>query len=224
MSAPLRLIIFDVDGTLVDSQADIVASMSAAFRAAGLPVPPRAEILSIVGLSLNVAIPRLAPGQPPELYDSMVETYKADYMGLRASQGSRRSSPMYPGIAEMLAQVQAVPQYLLGVATGKSRRGLEALLAGHDLTGMFITQQVADHHPSKPHPAMVLAALADTGIAADSAVMIGDTEFDMAMARAAGVRAIGVSWGYHTVDRLAGADKVVHRVADLAGTIAGLWE
>lgn len=224
MSKPLRLIVFDVDGTLVDSQADIVASMTAAFHGVGVPVPDRAAILSIVGLSLDVAIPKLVPGLRDETYAAMVQGYKTAYQQLRLSQKAQQSSPLYPGIRSVLDGLQAVPEYLLGVATGKSRRGLDALLAGHGMERLFLTQQVADHHPSKPHPAMLLAALAETGVDADQAVMIGDTEFDMSMARAAGMRAIGVSWGYHTVDRLTGADVLVHRTADLPQAIAGLWE
>lgn len=224
MTAAVRLIIFDVDGTLVDSQADIVASMTSAFQGVGLPVPERAKILSIVGLSLDVAIPILAPGQSRATFDQMIEGYKAAYLTLRASQGTQNSSPLYPGIREVLGELNAVPEFLLGVATGKSRRGLDALLEGHQMTGLFLTQQVADHHPSKPHPAMVLTAMAETGVAAENAVMIGDTEFDIAMAQAAGVRSIGVSWGYHTADRLDAADKLVHSVPDLLGAIRTMWE
>ncbi len=223
MTKPLRLIMFDVDGTLVDSQADILASMGAAFGAAGLATPSREDILGIVGLSLDVAIPQLSPGQPDKTYGSMVETYKSTYQRLRASQPADQSSPLYAGMREVLDGLQAVPEFLLGVATGKSRRGLEALLAGHGLERMFLTQQVADHHPSKPHPAMLLAALAETGVSPDNAVMIGDTEFDMSMARAAGIRSIAVGWGYHPANRLTGADALVRNVADLPGAITGLW-
>lgn len=224
MTANLRLIIFDVDGTLVDSQGDIVASMTAAFQAEGHKVPSRAQILSIVGLSLEVAIPQLVPGLDEAAYVRMVEAYKSAYMQLRASQGTQQSSPLYPGIRAVLDELNAVPEFLLGVATGKSRRGLDALLAGHQMERLFLTQQVADHHPSKPHPAMLEAALNETGIDRQNAVMIGDTEYDMTMARAAGVRAIGVSWGYHGLDRLDLADKLVHSVADLPGAIRTVWE
>lgn len=224
MTADLRLILFDVDGTLVDSQGDIVASMTAAFEAEGHPVPPRAQILSIVGLSLEVAIPQLIGGLSDAAYARMVEAYKTAYMQLRASQGTKQSSPLYPGIRAVLDELNAVPEFLLGVATGKSRRGLDALLAGHGMERLFLTQQVADHHPSKPHPAMIRAALEETGLDPQNAVMIGDTEFDMTMARAAGVRSIGVSWGYHGADRLDAADKLVHSVADLPGAIRTVWE
>jgi len=224
MTQPLRLIVFDVDGTLVDSQKDIVASMTAAFEAADLPVPARADILSIVGLSLDVAVARLVPDLPQALYAAMVETYKQTYHQRRASLGAQVSSPLYPGISTLLNHLQGVPEYLLGIATGKSRRGLDALLAGHGLDRMFLTQQVADHHPSKPHPGMLLAAMSETGVSPENAVMIGDTEFDMQMADAAGMRSIGVSWGYHSADRLDAADLLVHEVADLANTIKTLWE
>lgn len=223
MSAPLRLIVFDVDGTLVDSQGDIVASMTAAFEGVGLPVPEREQVLSIVGLSLDVAIPRLVSGQSASTYARMVEGYKSAYMQLRARQGTQQSSPLYPGIRRVLDELNAVPEFLLGVATGKSRRGLAALLAGHQMEGLFLTEQVADHHPSKPHPSMLEAALAETGVDPDAAVMIGDTEFDMAMAQAAGMRSIGVTWGYHGADRLDAADKLVHSVPDLPDAIRELW-
>jgi phosphoglycolate phosphatase len=106
---------------------------------------------------------------------------------------------------------------MLGVATGKSQRGLEHCLATHGLTTHFATLQTADHHPSKPHPSMIDTALAETGVAAQHCVMIGDTQFDMAMAVNAGVRAIGVDWGYHTVEELldSGAEVVATSPAHL---------
>ncbi|MYM57339.1 HAD-IA family hydrolase [Thalassovita mangrovi] len=221
----LRLILFDVDGTLVDSQGDIVASMTRAFEGEGLEAPTREATLSIVGLSLEVAIPQLAPGLDASAYDRMVAGYKAAYMELRAAQGSQKSSPLYPYARDVLDQLATIDHYLLGVATGKSRRGLDALLAGHGMTKMFLTQQVSDHHPSKPHPAMVLAALSETGVAPENAVMIGDTSFDMQMARAAGVRALGVGWGYHKPEDLEPhADAVIHDFRDLPGAIDRIWE
>jgi phosphoglycolate phosphatase len=225
MSADLRLILFDVDGTLVDSQAHIVASMTRAFQGVGAEAPSRAATLSIVGLSLPIAVAELAPDMTAQDQAAIVEGYKQAYMQIRAEQGSAQSSPFYPHARMVLDQLAAVDHYLLGIATGKSRRGLDALLAGHGLERMFLTQQVADHHPSKPHPAMIEAALGEMGLTADNAVMIGDTVFDMEMARAAGARAIAVDWGYHDVARLAPlADQVVSDFRDLPAAIHKIWE
>ena len=211
----LRLVIFDVDGTLVDSQGDIVGSMSRAFAALGKPAPARENVLSIVGLSLDVAMQRLAPEASLGEQIDLVGAYKQAYQDLRAAKGSVESSPLYPGARQALDALRAQPYTLLGVATGKSRRGLDSLIAGHTLEGFFVTEQVADHHPSKPHPSMIEAAIAETGVGAAQAVMIGDTSFDMSMARAAGVRGIGVSWGYHGREKLADAEIIIDRYEDL---------
>jgi len=224
MSDALRLVIFDVDGTLVDSQGDILAAMAAAFSAVGAVCPSREAILGIVGLSLDVAMPKLAPDQSAATYDQLVDAYKDAYMTLRAQTGAAQSSPLYPGALEVLQTLNAQDNVLLGVATGKSRRGLDKLLEGHDLTSVFVTEQVADFHPSKPHPSMILAALAETGVAAEHAIMVGDTSFDMAMAKAAGIRGIGVSWGYHDTQALGDADCVIDAFADLPRTLDLMWE
>ena len=225
MSQPLRLVLFDVDGTLVDSQSDIVASMRGAFQNEELAAPSKDDILRIVGLSLEVAIPRLMPGLAEPVYERLVAGYKASYMALRAAQGSKASSPLYPYIQEVLDQLATVDHYLLGVATGKSRRGLDALLQGHGLETRFLTQQVSDHHPSKPHPAMIHAALSEMGVDPQNAVMIGDTSFDMEMATAAGVRSLAVGWGYHPVSELSKiAQSVVTDVRDLPAAIDNIWE
>lgn len=221
---PLKLIVFDVDGTLVDSQGDILAAMGHAFDRAGHPAPAREKTLSIVGLSLDIAIPRLAPSLPPETHGRMVGWYKEAYMHLRAQTGAAASSPLYPHVQTVLEALHAVPENLLGVATGKSRRGLDKLLQAHGLGRYFVTQQVSDHHPSKPHPAMLRAALSETGVAARDAVMIGDTTYDMDMAAAAGVPFIGVAWGYHGRDRLDRAVAVVEDFRDLPGVLNTLWE
>lgn len=220
----LRLVIFDVDGTLVDSQGDILAAMREAFDRAAISPPARAEILSIVGLSLDVAIPRLAPDAPASIQAQMVTWYKEAYMRLRAETGVAQSSPLYPYARDVLDSLHAQPETLLGVATGKSRRGLDKLIDGHGLHNLFVTQQVADHHPSKPHPAMLHAALADTGLAPQQAIMVGDTTYDMDMARAAGLRFVGVSWGYHHRAALAGADILIDDFRALPGALSELWE
>jgi len=224
MTSPLRLVIFDVDGTLVDSQADILAAMGFAFEQAGHPLPARETVLGIVGLSLEVAMARLAPELTRDQHLRMVGWYKEAYTALRAKSGAAHSSPLYPGTREVLETLNAIPDVLLGVATGKSRRGLEKLLEAHDLRRFFVTQQVSDHHPSKPHPSMILAALSETGVEVRDAVMVGDTGFDIQMAQAAGVAGVGVSWGYHGVETLRDARCVINDFAQLPAVLETMWE
>lgn len=220
MTAALKLILFDVDGTLVDSQGTIVSCMNEAFAGAGVMPPSRAAILSIVGLSLPQAMTRLAADQSAQVQDALVEGYKQAYQAARLREGAAHS-PLYPGARAALDALHAVPEYILGVATGKSQRGLDALIEGHDL-GMFVTRQVADHHPSKPHPSMILTAMSETGIAPADTVMIGDTTFDMDMGRAAGVTTIGVDWGYHAAAHL-GADHMLAEFAALPDLLRRIW-
>ncbi|RKE96471.1 HAD-IA family hydrolase [Sulfitobacter guttiformis] len=212
MSAtPLRLVIFDVDGTLVDSQADILGAMQLAFDGQGMVTPARDQVLSVVGLSLDVLMRELAPEADADTQARLVQGYKDAYMALRADQGAVLSSPFYPQAREVLEHLHARPDIVLGVATGKSRRGLDKLIEAHGLQGMFVTQQVADFHPSKPHPAMLSAALEEAGVQAKNAVMVGDTSFDMEMAQAAGITGIGVRWGYHPATRLTAAQHMIDR-------------
>ncbi len=223
MTAPLRLVIFDVDGTLVDSQGHIVASMTLAFEGVGAIVPSRADILGIVGLSLDVAMPRLAPTLSGDQHGALVQGYKDSYMDLRLSHGAAAASPLYPGALELLQKLAARDDVLLGMATGKSKRGLDALIEAHALEGMFVTRQVADFHPSKPHPSMIHTALAEAGVDAADAVMVGDTTYDMDMAQAAGVTGIGVSWGYHAPAALTAATHIVQDFDALHSTINTHW-
>lgn len=214
----LSLILFDVDGTLVDSQAHIVGAMESAFGHLGLPAPTRADILGIVGLSLPQAIAVLAPDAPNA---ALVEAYKAAYMTLRSSHGEQAASPLYDGVQAVLQELVQADTTLMGVATGKSRRGLDHVVDTHDLARFFVTQQCADDHPSKPHPSMALRAMYEAG--ADQGVMIGDTSYDMEMGRAAGLRTLGVAWGYHSEERLASqADLVIGTPADIPAAIKQL--
>ena len=223
MGNGLRLVIFDVDGTLVDSQADILGAMSAAFDAVGLMMPSRQDVLSIVGLSLDVAMARLAPQASEASHRALVEAYKDAYVELRAKVGAAQSSPLYPGARDALEHLQSRQDVLLGVATGKSRRGLDKLIEAHGLERVFVTQQVADHHPSKPHPSMVLQAMEETGVAPEDAVMIGDTSYDMHMAQAAGIRGIGVNWGYHPATALQDASHILDSFSQLPDVLTNLW-
>ena len=219
-----RLVIFDVDGTLVDSQGAITQAMTAAFAENGLPVPARGDILAIVGLSLEHAMLKLAPDRPASQRANLVEAYKDAYHAQRQLAGAVSGSPLYPGALDALRSLARQDGVLLGVATGKSRRGLDALLDAHDLTHMFVTTQVADDHPSKPHPSMIDAALTETGCTADRTVMIGDTTFDMQMAAAAGVAAVGVSWGYHPADDLrAHSDHLIDDFNLLPAKLDDIW-
>lgn len=193
----LRLVVFDVDGTLVDSQAEIMAAMTHSFTASSFAMPDRNAVLSIVGLSLNEAFIKLCPQASETERAHLVQAYKDAFNDLRGPDGKAELSPLFPGALDALNVLKNQDHTLLAVATGKSRRGLDKMLERHGLRGVFHSEQVADHHPSKPHPSMILTALNETGVMPQDAVMLGDTTFDMDMARAAGVKKIGVSWGYH---------------------------
>ena len=145
MTGRTRLVIFDVDGTLVDSQGDILGAMAHSFTAQNLPVPARSEILGIVGLSLDVAMGRLAPEADAQGVAALVQGYKDAYMELRARTGAAQSSPLYPGALEALRELHAMPGLLLGVATGKSKLGLDKRGEAHDLEGLAL------FYAGKPH-------------------------------------------------------------------------
>jgi phosphoglycolate phosphatase len=196
----MKLIIFDCDGTLVDSQHIIVAAMNMAFEQHGLPKMQAGRVLSIVGLSLPLAIERLLPGAPAGQVDAVSDAYRAAFGHLRRDPAHHE--PLYPGILELIRDLSARDDVLLGIATGKSVRGVTALLHRMALEDHFFTIQTADTHPSKPHPSMIETAIAEAGAEPGNTVMIGDTTFDMEMARLASVRAVGVGWGYHPPDDL----------------------
>ncbi|ANY19934.1 5'-nucleotidase [Tsuneonella dongtanensis] len=216
----MKLAVFDCDGTLVDGQAPVCEAMEIAFAGAGLTPPDRHAIRRIVGLSLPQAVRQLAPHAPAERVVAAVEGYKTAFRTSR-EQG-RLEEPLFDGMEALLRALLA-DGWALAVATGKSDRGLAACLAGHGIADLFVSLQTADRHPSKPHPAMLEAALVEAGATADDAVMIGDTTFDIAMAGAAGVRAIGVDWGYHAASELiaAGAAAVARDTRELKDLLDG---
>jgi phosphoglycolate phosphatase len=209
-----RLAIFDCDGTLVDSQANICAAMEQCFAVAGLAAPARERTRRVVGLSLVEAMRALLPEGEEDFHLGLADGYKKAFQRLRAS--GEVEEPLYEGIAELIDALEA-EGWLLGVATGKSDRGLALCLERHGLAGRFVTLQTADRHPSKPSPSMIEAALAEAGAAAEASMMIGDTSYDMMMAKAAGVTAIGVAWGYHGAEELiaAGADHIAARPSEI---------
>lgn len=199
----------------MDSQGQILAAMAGAYASVGMPLPDRDAILSIVGLSLPQAFAQLEPDADPETNAALVAAYKASF------HAGFSLPPLFDGAIAVLDALTARGDVVMGVATGKSRRGLDKVLAGHGLTGRFVTEQVSDDHPSKPHPSMIHRALDETGTS--NAVMIGDTSFDVDMGRAAGVRTIGVSWGYHPRAALSGADLVIDHFRDLLPALDELW-
>lgn len=214
-----RLAVFDCDGTLVDSQADVCQSMADAFAMADMPSPDTNAVRRLVGLSLPVAIRRLVPDVTDEKASELVSAYKQAFFARR--QSGRLNEPLYDGIEALLRELHA-EGWLLAVATGKSDRGLKACLETHGIRDLFVSLQAADGHPSKPHPAMLETALQEAGATAGNAVMIGDTSFDMEMARNASVRAIGVAWGYHTPDELTeyGASAIARDMTHLKEILA----
>lgn len=169
--------------------------MDQAFADIGLPHPPAPSVRATIGLSLSGIAARLLPDGDAALQAALVEAYRARYFAARSMAGAA-PEPLYDGIAEVITALGDAG-WLLGIATGKSMRGLTRLLAAHGLSDRFVTLQTADHHPSKPDPSMCVAALDETGCAAEDTVVVGDTAYDMVMARAAGALALGVSWGYH---------------------------
>lgn len=213
-----KLALFDCDGTMVDSQANICASMDQAFQKHGLIAPDHHLVRRIVGLSLLEAVGQLLPDGDEATVAAVTQSYKDGFFELRQAGGVHE--PLYEGLLELLEELEA-SGWVLGVATGKSDRGLRHVLETHGLSDRFVTLQTADRHPSKPHPAMVELAIAEAGATPETTAMIGDTSFDMAMAVNAGVRAVGVDWGYHDEQELldAGAEIVAAKMADLNGIL-----
>ena len=216
-----RLAVFDCDGTLVDSGATICAALDQGFTDCGLAPPPRAAQRGIIGLSVHEAMAVLHPDGETGTHALLAEAYKSAFAGLRAR--GLASEPLYEGIADAIESLEA-RGWMLGVATGKSDRGLAHVLEKHGLRPRFVTLQTADRHPSKPHPSMLRQAMAEAGAAPETTAMIGDTSFDMAMAKAAGVAAIGVAWGYHSAERLreGGADVVAEHASELVALLDAL--
>lgn len=191
-----RLAIFDCDGTLVDSGATIHRALRVAFDAHGIVCPPNHVTQKVIGLSLVEAMAELVPDGD---HAALATTYKDAFVAMRGAGAVEE--PLYDGIAELIDTL-AADGWLLGVATGKSDRGLRHCLTTHGLFDRFVTLQTADRNPSKPHPAMALAAMAEAGAGPGETVFIGDTGWDMGCARSAGVGAIGVGWGYHSPEVL----------------------
>ena len=222
-NSALRLAVFDCDGTLVDSAHSIITSMQAACRNLGHPEPESADIRQMVGLPLEDAVARLFPDMEHDQVWAVREGFRDVFIKLRDK--GEVHEPLYDGVVDTLRILDAAG-WLLGVATGKALRGLKSTLDTHDLHDHFVTLQTADLSIGKPDPDMLHKAMSETGVDAKSTVMIGDTSYDMEMARNAGTLAIGVTWGYHDVEELieAGAQRIVDTYDQLPQAIDDLMK
>lgn len=217
----LKLVIFDLDGTLVDGAQAAIPAMQHAFTAFGLPKPNEGQIKDMIGLSITPAIKHILNNfnEVHKINDSEVEeisTLYKDYF-YQSRIAEKHPMPLYEGALKALAELHTRDEILLGIATGNSRRGVNAFLDKHDLRSTFITTKCASECLSKPNPEMILQAMNETGIDANQTIMVGDTSFDMQMAKSAKAYAIGVNWGYHSqqVMTKAGADKIANNFDQL---------
>jgi phosphoglycolate phosphatase len=215
----MKLALFDCDGTIVDSAAVIHACMERTFDDFAVARPEFALTKSIIGLTLDIAIAQMLDRPVDAEIAAMTARYKEHFMLHRQNGGALE--PAYDGLLPLIAELAARDDVILGVVTGKSRRGLDAILAHHHLTKAFFTTRTADDCPSKPHPAMVLECCTEAGIDPERTTVIGDAVYDMQMAVSAGARAVGVSWGYGSVEalRAAGAAHVVNHAGEIATLI-----
>ncbi|MBL8644989.1 MAG: HAD-IA family hydrolase [Rhodospirillaceae bacterium] len=214
MSYGPRLAVFDLDGTLVDSVGHIARAVNETADALKIKRPHADAIPRVIGLSLDTAIARLFPEADAKTHAEADRVYRKIFAEWRAQPG--HVEPLFPGTAEAIAALESAG-YLLGIATGKARRGVDFLLDHHGLSGRFITIQTPDIAPGKPDPGMLIQAMSETGIGPENVVMIGDTVYDIGMAVAAGTHALGVSWGNHPAAELtdAGAHKIIDRMDEV---------
>ena len=209
-----KLVVWDVDGTLVDSRQTIFDSMQRAFAEAGLPSLSYEAVRQVVGLGLREGIEALLPNAGPDQLDRATDAYRAAF-GAKVNQPGY-VEPLYDGAAETLDRLRAAG-WKIAMATGKSRRGVETIIRMHGWADLFESTHCADDGPGKPHPAMVLEAMKALNVGPERTIVVGDTAHDMRMAKAAGAYAQGVSWGFHTADEVleGGADHIAHDFAEL---------
>ncbi|MCP5433712.1 MAG: HAD-IA family hydrolase [Alphaproteobacteria bacterium] len=198
----IRFVVFDCDGTLIDSLALIAEAAGEALAAHGIAPPSLGAVRRVVGMPLEEAIATLAQDADPVRLAALADAYRSRYHALRTAPGA--AEPLFPGARAVLDRLRA-EGILIGMATNKGRRGVDAVLATHDLEGHFAVLRTADDGPAKPDPFLLVDAMAEAGMGAHETVLVGDTIYDMAMARAAGTGALGVAWGYHAPEELSRA-------------------
>ncbi|MBW6424713.1 HAD-IA family hydrolase [Rhizobium sp. XQZ8] len=216
----MKLVLFDCDGTLVDSGGLIHETMRRTFLHFGKPEPTFEDTKAIIGLTLDIAIARMQgkPHAGQEEVD-MTAYYKSLFVTVR--QDMNFKEPLFDGIREVIDEIGPREDLRIGAVTGKSRRGLKLVMDTHGFDKYFVVGRTADDCPSKPHPAMVTECCDETGMKPADTLVIGDAIYDMQMAKAAGATAIGVAWGYASVDELkkAGADAIVYHPRELLAHI-----
>ena len=217
----MDLVIFDLDGTLINSEAIILGAQYETFARCGRVHPGREAGLGVIGLTLDIALMRVAGLAEPD--NVLTQTYREVFndMRQRAETDPSLAEPLFPGVVELLEGLSQRPATVLGIATGKSRRGADHAIERHGWAALFATTQTADDAISKPHPEMILRAIAETGATPERTLMVGDSTFDMEMAVAAGVTPVAVSWGFQPVAALqaAGARHVIESCAELVALI-----
>ncbi|WP_415903586.1 HAD-IA family hydrolase [Neptuniibacter sp. QD29_5] len=206
-----KLLIFDWDGTIIDSAAKIISCMQLAAKDSGFYIPTDEEVKNIIGLGLPEAIKILIPDVDQDGIELMRQNYGRYFLGNESTP-----SPLFPGAQKSLEQMHSKGMRM-AVATGKSRKGLNRVFAETGLGYLFESSRCADETISKPHPLMLEEILQETGVSASEAVMIGDTEYDLEMGKQAGMDVIAVSYGAHHLDRLKGYNPVleVHKFPEL---------
>lgn len=192
----IELVVFDWDGTLMDSEARIVASMQAAFTEVGYEPPPSTAIREVIGLGLEEAILRLPGISADDALPKIIARYRHHYLVANATP-----TPLFEG-AQALIEALHQRGYLLAVATGKSRRGLDQALDESELRSWFHATRCAEETASKPHPGMLLELMDELGVRPANTLMVGDTDYDLLMAQNAGVRALAVGYGTQPAQRL----------------------
>ncbi len=211
----MRLVLFDCDGTLVDSQHMIIMATESALRQHGFDAPPRKDILRAVGLPLDVAMRHHAPNLDDATLVEVLNAYREVSQSL--VQQDDRGQIMFDGMYKIICHLGNDDETLLGIVTMKSRHGLDRVVDAYNIRRFFQTLKSADDGPGKPAPDLVSQAMAECGVRADQVVMVGDTSFDMIMAKAADVYAIGVAWGYQEIEEMeeAGADAIAETPTQL---------